>query len=466
MTKVPSESSNPYFAKAKLHDPEMFFGRQDLLRRVYETVTHRQSVSILGPRGIGKSSFLWYASLPDVQTQFPFDLSRHIFVLLDLRNYLNKTCEDFFHKVSQAIIAVGKRRGLTLHSDDNGEDEFSSILDQAEEQGFFPVLLLDAFDKITLNEHFDPEFFEFLRAHASTGLVTYITATISPLYEVCHRGIAGSPFFNIFYTYKMQALTPEEARGLITIPAVQAGMPFTSDEVELIFQLAGWHPFFIQRVCYLLCEAKRQQFGSEVDIQHLKNQMYEELLPLFKDIWEQLCEPDQKLLQDEARQKENQQRKLPELSESLLFRHFVRKICQVEVFHMNINKLEDALEKIDSPSALGEADLRFMKAVSLYLKQDTLPTVIEKGMAVREVLKEALKRLRGTGSREDMAPDWKHYNILYYRYFKYHLKNGQIAARIGFSVRQYYREREEALEALLKALLEMEHSSNMHSIEE
>ena len=113
MTKVPPESSNPYFAKAKLHDPEMFFGRQDLLRRVYETVAHRQSVSILGPRGIGKSSFLWYASLLEVQTQFRFDLSRHLFVLLDLRNYLNKTCEDFFHKVSQAIIAVGKRRGLT-----------------------------------------------------------------------------------------------------------------------------------------------------------------------------------------------------------------------------------------------------------------------------------------------------------------------------------------------------------------
>src|SRR5579863_6155780 len=102
-------TQNPYFAKAMIRDPEMFFGRPDLLRRVYEMVAHRQCVSITGPRSIGKSSFLWYASLLQAQAVFPFDLSCHLFVLLDLRNYLNKACEDFFHKVSRAIIAEGKK---------------------------------------------------------------------------------------------------------------------------------------------------------------------------------------------------------------------------------------------------------------------------------------------------------------------------------------------------------------------
>ncbi len=100
MTSALPGSSNPYFAKAKIYHPEMFFGRADLLKNVYEIVFHHQCASIVGPRGIGKTSFLWYASLPQVQAAFPFDLSHHIFVLLDLREFLRKSCEDFFHKVS------------------------------------------------------------------------------------------------------------------------------------------------------------------------------------------------------------------------------------------------------------------------------------------------------------------------------------------------------------------------------
>ena len=45
---------------------------------------------------------------------------------------------------------------------------------------------------MTLNKHFGPEFFAFLRAHATSGKVSYVTASIAPLYEVRHRGIAGS----------------------------------------------------------------------------------------------------------------------------------------------------------------------------------------------------------------------------------------------------------------------------------
>ena len=169
---------NPYFNLATIRNPEMFFGRTLLLRRFYEAVYNRQSVSLLGPRHIGKSSFLWCAALPEMQARFPYDLSRHIFVFLDLREYLQKTCEDFFHHVSKELILQSAKVGLSLQAESEGEDEFSSVLDQIAEQGFFPVLLLDGFDKVTRNEHFGPEFFWFLRAQASMGLVSYITASM------------------------------------------------------------------------------------------------------------------------------------------------------------------------------------------------------------------------------------------------------------------------------------------------
>jgi len=454
MTIVPQ---NPYFAKVPLRNPAMFFGRADLLRSVYETVTHRQCVSITGLRGIGKSSFLWYASLPEVQAGFPFDLSHHLFILLDLRNYLSKTSEDFFHNVGRAIIAGGKKHGLILQSDGQGEDEFSSILDQIEEQDFFPVLLLDAFDKVTLNKHFDPEFFEFLRAHASLGKVSYVTASIAPLSEICHSGIAGSPFFNIFYTYLLEALSCVEARDLITVPAQQVGKSFSNPEIDRVLKWAGRHPFFIQCTCYLLWEQK-QKLGA-INAEQLKRQVYRELAPVFKDIWEQLSEQQQEILQDEARQEERQQRRFPELSESSIFRLFVRTFYQTPFFRsLTASDLEKALEKINDLAALGETNLRFMKKVALNLKNQDAPTTIDKGRAIRDMLNESLHHLRGSGYQSDGARDWKRYNILYYRYFKPQLTNEHIAARLGISTRQYYRERDKAIEALHHTLVQMEAS--------
>ncbi len=69
------------------------------------------------------------------------------------------------------------------------------------------------------------------------------------------------------------------------------------------------------------------------------------------------------------------------------------------------------------------------------------------------MLTRAFEHLRGDGIRRDSEADWRHYNILYYRYFKYHLKNEQIAARLGFpSIRQYFREHEKAISALHQML--------------
>ncbi len=453
-----NQSPNPYFNLAMIRNIEMFFGRTNLLKRFYAALVNQQSVSILGKRRIGKSSFLWCASLPEMQARFSFDLSHHIFIFLDLHDYLHKTSEDFFHRVSGEIIKQGARvPGLALSAEANGADAFSSVLDQVAKRGFFPVLLLDSFDKVTLNEHFSPEFFGFLRAQASRGRVSYATASIKPLYEVCHRGIEGSPFFNIFYAYPLEALTPGEAHDLIAIPAKQAGVTFTEAEVALVDNLAGRHPFFIQRVCYFLFEEKVQAGNEEIDEVRLESEVYKDLLPHFKDSWDLLTEVEQMRLRYEVREEGNQQQEIPELSESALFRKFVRDACQMGQFHIGIEELETALEKINDPKVLGDGSLAHMQTISQRLGKNGPPSTMEKGTAIREVLREAFELLRAGGTRNDSAAEWRIYNILYYRYFKYHLKNEQITARLGLgSVRQFYRERTKAIEALRNVLLEME----------
>ncbi len=456
-----NQPPNPYFNLSMIRNVEMFFGRKKLLRRFYAALANHQSVSILGKRRIGKSSLLWCAALPEMQARFPFDLSHHIFIFLDLHDFLHKSSEDFFHRVSREIVEQGtKVPGLTLPTEANGADVFSRVLDQVVKRGFFPVLLLDSFDKVTLNEDFGPEFFGFLRAQASRGRISYVTASMKPLYEVCHHGIEGSPFFNIFYKYSLEALTSEEANDLITIPSKKAGVIFTEEEVALVRKLAGQHPFFTQRVCYFLFEEKAQRGNEEIDEVLLESEVYNDLLPHFKDSWAQLTDDEQVHLRNEVRDEGNQQRKLPELSESALFRIFIFDTGQVGQFSISLEELDTALDTISDPKALGNGSLAYMQIVLQRLGKNTPPSTMEKGTVIREVLREAFEHLRAGSIRSDSAPEWQLYNILYYRYFKYHLKNEQIATRLEFtSIRQFYRARTKALEALRNVLLEMERAA-------
>jgi hypothetical protein len=454
-----NRSPNPYFYMTTIRTANMFFGRKNLLRRFYQAILNHQSVSLVGQRHIGKSSFLWCVGLLEIQEQFPFDLRRFIFVPLDLREYLYKNSDDFFQNVTKEIILQSRKiPDLVLNIEGRGEEAFSLILDQIEAQEHFPILLLDAFDNVTLNKHFGPEFFSFLRSHATMGQVSYVTSTIASLYELCHRGIVDSPFFNIFYNYSLEALTHEEALELIRVPAQKAGEPFTDKEVLWVIKMAGRHPFFIQRICYALFDEKMQLEKGEVDLLHVRNQAFKDLKPHFQDTWDRLTKEQQALLQDEAQQKDRQNREFPELSDSAFFRQFVRNTCKVGLFNMSVEELEFALDKISDPRALGETNLRLLKSVSQRASNDNDASTAERGMAIRTILNEAFERLRGSTVRNDSDPTLQNYNILFYRYFKYHLKNDQIAARIGISVRQYFRYRSRAIEALLNILFEMEKS--------
>ena len=452
--------NNPYSRLTPILDPDEFVGRANLMRRIYELLANGQSISLVGPHRIGKSSVLHYLITPEAQQKFPYGdrLQRYIFILKDLGEFLydSNPPEGFFDALSAELISQSRERSLTLTlPEEAGPVRFSSALDKINAQGFYRVILLDEFDKMTRNPRFSFEFLSFLRVFATNGKASYVTASESPLYAITQRHIAGSPFFNIFYAYQLEAFTEEEALDLISPPAARTGMAFTPEEIAWVRKQAGLHPFFLRRVCYVLFEEKLRHGGKGVDLQDVRRLAYRELLPHMQDTWEHLTAAERNVLQDEAQQKENKQRALPELSESAFFRNFVRRICEVDLAHMSVEELEDALNVMNDPAVLGETTLRLMKVVTNRLNDE--PTAAEKGKAIREVLYEAFEKLQGAGLRSDTAPDWLTYNILFYRYFRNHLKNNIIAGRLGFtSDRQYYRTRTRAIEALRNVLLQME----------
>jgi hypothetical protein len=464
MTDKIRPAHNPYFDYTTVRDPAMFFGRDEELGELYEASNRLQSISIVGLRHIGKSSIFRYMISPQVQEKlaerFGYDLHNHIFVLIDLREYLHKNREDFFKSVSENIFARAQEMVKLTLSSKNGEDQLSDLLEQLEKAQVYPVLLMDAFDKVTNNPQFDPNFFSFLRSLATRGRVSYITASIKQLYEMSHEQILDSPFFDIFTTCKIGPLTEEAAKQLVMMPIERAGGEFTPQEVAWILEQAGKHPFFLQVTCRFLFDEKYKHEGELPDMKRVQERVYHELLPHFEKVWQDLSSEQQKALKQESIADSRGRRQIPELSESLLFRRYLYEQFNVDQLDITVKDVRDALDHLDSNEALAESKIGGMYYVSKRHQQDTSPSLHKKGHLVREFLKKAFENTRAGEVRNDSAFEWRIYNILYYRYFRYHLPNEKTAARLGIgSKRQYYREQERAIQALLKELIEMEISS-------
>jgi predicted AAA+ superfamily ATPase len=50
---------NPYVFRGPVHDPDMFFGRTHELNEIAAFLRGNQSISIVGPRKVGKTSLLF-----------------------------------------------------------------------------------------------------------------------------------------------------------------------------------------------------------------------------------------------------------------------------------------------------------------------------------------------------------------------------------------------------------------------
>lgn len=153
---------------------------------------------------------------------------------------------------------------------------------------------------------------------------------------------------------------------------------------------------------------------------------------------------------------------MPLLSESSFFRSFVRERYGLDFFRQTPEQIEDelteTLKHLDSLNLLAKSKLRYLKCVARRIEQQGITSPYEIGRVIRQVLTEALEQLKGEGERSDTNHSWMVYNILSYTYFnkRNSLNQQGIAQRLAMSLRQYHREKDEAIHALCNQLLEIE----------
>ncbi|MBK6326611.1 MAG: AAA family ATPase [Chloroflexi bacterium] len=279
--------------------PEDFYGRTEQVARFFEIVggIQTQSLSVLGVRRAGKTSFFQYVSHPEVMARYVPNPRDYVMVYIDMSSC--RTPADFYHRlINKLNHSLSGTRPLNLWQSPSGEAnlyDVESILCQHPHRRI--ILLLDEFDHIRTGS-FTEDFLTELRA--MTGVFDYELACITSSYWKLSQlgeqiGLPPtSPFYNIFYPTPLYlpGLELREVELLIRQPAMQTGLLYVDNEVADIHALAGSLPFFVQAAAAKWYETKL--YGMPPTFNALLPQLLVSLAPYMAQWWRDLtkCERD------------------------------------------------------------------------------------------------------------------------------------------------------------------------------
>ena len=288
-------ANNPFTYGNPISDPRRFFGREHEIELIFSRLRNAEfeSSSLVGERRIGKTSLLNYLADIDVRRRYDLLSGTHMFVYVDLQimnqevtpvrlwqrllRQMGRVCQD--STVHQAIDEIRQQDII---------DNFAlaDLFDIIDEKNQFVVFLLDEFEKVTVNPNFGTDFFYGLRSLAIQHHLALVTSSRRELIELCHSdAIRSSPFFNIFANINLGLFTEAEARDLVDTSLAGTGVEFSESIIQMIFRVAGFHPYFLQVGCHHAFESYRRPMSEIERAQLVAGKLYQEAAPHLANYW-------------------------------------------------------------------------------------------------------------------------------------------------------------------------------------
>lgn len=267
--------ANPFRVGTEIRDPVNFVGRKEILRTVSGAMSDLQNISLHGERRTGKTSLLLYLAHPASApvTGLP---SNHIPVYFNFQGIARTSAGIVWQAIADAVADQIKQRIRDRQAESERflatiarfskppELSVTGLADALAYLGtrdFKVHLLFDEFEQTGENPNLGDPFYDALRSLPTRATNTsYVIATrtglaaLQPVYDK-----ASSPLFNIFTTLTLHPFREEEVTQLILDYSARSGLDFSLAEdlraqSPFLYQMTGYHPFFLQTLCYHLYE--------------------------------------------------------------------------------------------------------------------------------------------------------------------------------------------------------------------
>ncbi|MDT8305754.1 MAG: winged helix-turn-helix domain-containing protein [Anaerolineae bacterium] len=246
-------TDNPFFHRGAIRRAEEFHGRQAEIDQVLGLLRNGQSVSLIGPRRIGKSSLLLHLARPQTREGRGLDFPSTLFLLIDCQEFGGSPPEEVYEALLAELLERARQAGCKI-----GEVErfgtyrsLDRVLSEISQMNANVVVLLDEFELLAANPQLTPYFFARLRGLTTKYGLAYLTASQRPLFDLtADEEILSSPFFNIFVTLPLGLYSEQEACSLLRVRLARTGIEFSPELEDYLLALVGYHPFFLHIAGY------------------------------------------------------------------------------------------------------------------------------------------------------------------------------------------------------------------------
>lgn len=294
--------TNPFYHRGAIRQAANFHGRQNETEQILGLVRNGQSVSLIGPRRIGKSSLLIHLCRPEVRAQVGLDPAKVWLILIDCQELGGSPAEEVYETLLSSLHHAAAEAGAALEPLDNSPGTYRDLdraLYQISQNHITVVFLLDEFELLAANEHLTPYFFARLRGLTTKYGLAYLTASQRPLFAItAEEEILSSPFFNIFVTLPLGLYSDEEAHTLFLARLKNTDITFKPALTAYLRFLVGPHPFFLHVAGYHAYQALLQGTRLEKpdDFAQLNDPIEMEADSHLSYLWQNLTAEEQYVL--------------------------------------------------------------------------------------------------------------------------------------------------------------------------
>lgn len=252
---------NPYTFGPPVQDPSFFFGREYELDIMVSTVTQlapglRQSMALIGPRRIGKTSLLFEFKrrmeaskniVASVSTE-QFELPSPMQLTTEILSVLRESAKSKDSEIAQMHFDL---------LDDNTPTEervfqifrrdLQRLNDRLADQQKPPAILI--IDEVEGLVAFGLRVLGLFRDLAqSLPYVLFMVAGSDRLYQLVSNYT--SPFYNVFKIINVKPLDEKEAVSMIIQTSSMGNIEFEEPAIEKVVHISGGVPYLINMICH------------------------------------------------------------------------------------------------------------------------------------------------------------------------------------------------------------------------